>query len=304
MPGVAALARARPGAARARSRSGGSTHLHASAVRSTAATPEPDWTRGRLNDLRFGPPLRVVAGDHLVAVDPRPRRDPHHHARGAPAAAPPPAGRRRARPVVPRPPRWARPRPRRGARRSTTSRRSAVLADLGSSAPAGRLGWRRGEQPSEAAAGRGVRRDPARRPDPALPALAAHHARRAVDAARRRARPRRGPARRRDPRGPRGDRPRRRGGRHRPRLLRPPAGRLARAAGGSTRTPSGSCTTGGCRWTPRSRGCWRWTGRRSRRAWQPVADVLDGDRAGHADGGWRRWPTTGRSGCSGSRRTP
>ena len=102
------------------------------------------------------------------------------------------------------------------------------------------------------------------------------HARGALDAARRRARPRRGPARRRGPRGPRGDRAGRR------RSARPPGStpRTCPACGatgaGSTRTRCGSCTTAGCRSTRRSRACVEVDGSTVEAAWQPVADVLDG----------------------------
>ncbi len=56
-------------------------------------------------------------------------------------------------------------------------------------------------------------------------------------------------------------------------------------------------------WVPRMRrspGWSRWTARPSEAAWHPVADVVDGTRAGGAAGAARRWPTTARSASSGS----
>ena len=150
----------------------------------------------------------------------------------------------------------------------------------------------------------GVRRDPARRPDPAQPALAERHPRRAVDAARRRPRPRRGPARRGGPRDPRGDRA------APPRSGRPPAStpRTCRAsgatAGASTPTPCASCTTGGCRSTRRSRTCVEVDGSTAEAAWQPVRRRARRHRPGRAAGARGARATTGRSACSGSRRTP
>ena len=133
--------------------------------------------------------------------------------------------------------------------------------------------------------------------------VAGGHQRRAVDAARRRARPRRGPARRGGPRDPRGDRARP------PRSARP-RGSTPRTcpapgatAGGSTPTRCGSCTTGGCRSTRRSRAWSRSTAPPPRRPGCRCAT------SSTARCRWRRWcsrrcATTGRSASSGWRRTP
>ena len=99
---------------------------------------------------------------------------------------------------------------------------------------------------------------------------------RAVDAARRRPRLRRGPARRGGARGARGDRARRRGRRDRPGLLRAPAQRLARRPAGRRARRCGSCTTGGCRSTRRSRTSSRSTAPPSTRPGCRSRDVLDG----------------------------
>ena len=141
-----------------------------------------------------------------------------------------------------------------------------------------------------------------RRPDPAQPARPAGHAERAVDPARRRARPRRGPARRRGPRGPRGDRARVDGRRDRARLLRctcPTPG--ARPAGRRPLAADRLRRLGAARLARAAR-------RRGRRldveaAWKPLADVLDGTvptvaLVREALAAYRPHR------CSGSRRTP
>ena len=55
---------------------------------------------------------------------------------------------------------------------------------------------------------------------------------------------------------------------------------------------------------PAAAGSSRWTARRSRRPGCRCADVLDGTVPGGRRWSARRWPTTGRSSCSASRRTP
>ena len=72
--------------------------------------------------------------------------------------------------------------------------------------------------------------------------------------------------------------------------------------GGPTTTRCGSCTTGGCRPTPRSRASSRSTARRSTR---PGSRSATCSTAPCPPCRWssRRWPTGRRSGCSGSART-
>ena len=158
---------------------------------------------------------------------------------------------------------------------------------------------------AEAAAGRGVRRDPARRPDPAQPARAERittdelwtlpgggldHGEDPRDA--------------RGPRGPRGDRARRRGRRDRPRLLRPPA-----AASGATgaRVDAHALRIVYDGWVPLDAPEPRVVevdGSTVEAAWQPVADVLDGTVPVGAAGARGAGRPPAVPACSGSRRTP
>ena len=188
-----------------RSRSGASTGSGASAGRSPAANLVRACAVAGTTTSAFGLPLHVAPDADLRAATHELGVALTAPARGAPAPPAPPSAAGRARAVVPRPPRRSRARPSRGARPRQRAR-GPRCARRGALA----IRLSRDGQHTEATAGGGVRRHPPRRRDPAQQALAAGDQRRAVDPARRRARPRRGPARRGDPRDPRGDRARRR----------------------------------------------------------------------------------------------
>ena len=115
MPGVASLAR-ETGAPVVPVVQWGIHRIYSVGRKVDGREPGPDWTRGRLNDLRFGAPMTAAPGDDLTAwtrelgatltgMLEEIQQLPEHRPR---------AGRVRA--VVPRPPRRARPRPGRGAR--------------------------------------------------------------------------------------------------------------------------------------------------------------------------------------------
>ena len=238
---------------------------HRPAVRSAAARPARRRPRA--------PGHRRARGRRSPGCSRSSSSGPHHRPRAG-----------RARPVVPRPPRRPRARPARGARRSTTCPTQRGPAHLGSRRTLAVLGWpvmASTPKRQRVAAYAVIVRDDQILLSRLSPLVTP---RRAVDPARRRARPRRGPARRGDPRDPRGDRARRDRERHRPGLLGPHAAGLAqRPPGQRPRRPDRLRRAGWRRGSPEPRVV-EVDGSTIEAAWQPLADVLDGERAGHAAG--------------------